>query len=158
MLSWSPIGTSHVALHFLLIWWGPPSNSPAWNTTRAGTTLNPLLCNNTHIHMLQTLNCFSHSPPRPAFVLSHLQNKTVLEISLQITSCLPNPPGSAGNQSLGSPCPHRDRQTLASPHFILYTNNGVVLLVGWELFHPINICPCWNSNRSCEILKTMSYL
>lgn len=35
--------------------------------------------------------------------------QTVLEISLQITLCLPNPPRSEGNQNPASPCPHRNR-------------------------------------------------
>lgn len=47
-----------------------------------------------------TTPCLHSQPPA---------KQTVLEISLQITLCLPNPPGSGGNQNLGSPCPHRNR-------------------------------------------------
>ncbi len=47
-----------------------------------------------------TTPCLRSQPPA---------KQTVLEISLQITLCLPNPPGSRGNQNPGSPCPHRKR-------------------------------------------------
>lgn len=51
------------------------NNIPAPSVGHTCTTLSQLLCNNVHIHIPQTAICFSHSPPRPAFVLSHLQNK-----------------------------------------------------------------------------------
>lgn len=47
-----------------------------------------------------TTPCLRSQPPA---------KQTVLEISLQITLCLPNPPGSGGNQNPGSPCPHRHK-------------------------------------------------
>lgn len=50
-----------------------------------------------------TTPCLRSQPPA---------KQTVLEISLQITLCLPNPPESRRNQNPGSPCPHT--KTLAS--------------------------------------------
>ena len=70
-----------------------------------------------------TTPCLHSQPPA---------KQTVLEISLQITLCLPNPPGSRGNQNPGSPCPHRNRpQPHSHTHHIdgvfVYNPNSVFL-------------------------------
>lgn len=82
-----------------------PSIGPALTIAHTGTTLNLLLCNNTHIHSPQTANCFSHSPPRPAFVLSHLQNKLCWKFHYKLPCVCQIPPGAEEIKTLDLPAP-----------------------------------------------------
>lgn len=91
-----------------------PSTSPAPTIAHTGTTLNLLLCNNTHIHSPQTANCFSHSPPRPAFVLSHLQNKLCWKFHYKLPCVCQIPPGAEEIKTLDLPAPTETDMSL--PH------------------------------------------
>lgn len=90
-----------------------PSTSPALTIAHTGTTLNLLLCNNTHIHSPQTANCFSHSPPRPAFVLSHLQNKLCWKFHYKLPCVCQIPPGAEEIKTLDLPAPTERDLSLA---------------------------------------------
>lgn len=68
-----------------------PAIKPPMISKPIASRPNLLLCNNAHIHSLQPANCFSHSSPHPC--AQPPAKRTLLEISLQITLCLLNPPG-----------------------------------------------------------------
>lgn len=91
-----------------------PSTSPALNIAHTDLTLNLLLCNNTHIQSSTDSKLLLSFPTTPCLRFQPPAKQTVLEISLQITLCLPNPPGSEGNQTPAFPCPHRNRPQLHS--------------------------------------------
>lgn len=89
---------------------------PALAVAHTGTALNLLLCNNTHIHRPQTANCFSHSPPRPAFVLSHLQNKLCWKFHYKLPCVCQIPPGAEEIKTLDLPAPIETELSLTRPH------------------------------------------
>lgn len=116
----------------LLLCAASPPSSPAPTIAHTSTTLNLLLCNNTHIHSPQTANCFSHSPPRPAFVLSHLQNKLCWKFHYKLPCVCQIPPGAEEIRTLDLPAPTDTNLSLARTEvlqivFLFYNPDNYVL-------------------------------
>lgn len=115
-----------------------PSTSPALTVAHTSTTLNLLLCNNTHIHSPQTANCFSHSPPRPAFVLSHLQNKLCWKFHYKLPCVCQIPPGAKEIKTLDLPAPTETDISLTHTENILTVFSFIILIISFLLIHEIH--------------------
>lgn len=119
---------------FLNIYCCLPSTTPALSIVHSSSTLNLPLCNNTHIHSTQTANCFSHSPPRPTFGLSHLQNKLCWKFHYKLPCVCQIPPGAKEIKTLHLPAPTETDLSLTHTEVILTVFSLVILTIVIFLF------------------------